>query len=119
MHAGEVRRQGALISRRSALGAGSIAVAHRARAARRLDGLPPRRDRAAMRPTRPCPWCDSTQFCVIDEAHVEMISNAKHGWGNVLDVRFEVEGCKGSDIDGVRLERVTATGLAVRFAQAA
>jgi hypothetical protein len=34
-------------------------------------------------------------------------------------VRFEVDGCKGCDIDGVQLERVTATGLAVRFAEAA
>ena len=43
----------------------------------------------------------------------------EYGADGVVDVRFEVEGCKGSDIDGVRLERVTATGLAVRFAQAA
>ena len=42
-----------------------------------------------------------------------------YGADGVVDVRFEVEGCKGSDIDGVRLERLTATGLAVRFAEAA
>lgn len=42
-----------------------------------------------------------------------------YGADGIVDVRFEVEGCKGSDIDGVRLERVTATGLAVRFAEAA
>jgi uncharacterized protein YbjQ (UPF0145 family) len=42
-----------------------------------------------------------------------------YGADGVIDVRFEVEGCKGGDIDGVRLERVTATGLAVRFAAAA
>ena len=42
-----------------------------------------------------------------------------YGADGVIDVRFEVEGCKGSDIDGVRLNRVTATGLAVRFAEAA
>ena len=41
---------------------------------------------------------------------------ASHG---VVEVRFEVEGCKGCEIDGLRLERVTATGIAVRFAQAA
>ena len=42
-----------------------------------------------------------------------------YGADGVVDVRLEVEGCKGCDIDGVRLERVTATGLAVRFAEAA
>jgi hypothetical protein len=41
-----------------------------------------------------------------------------YGADGVVDVRFEVEGCR-CDIDGVRLQRVTATGLAVRFAQAA
>ncbi len=43
----------------------------------------------------------------------------EYGADAVVDVRFEVEGCKGGDIGGVRLERVTATGLAVRFAEAA
>jgi uncharacterized protein YbjQ (UPF0145 family) len=43
----------------------------------------------------------------------------EYGADSVVEVRFEVEGCKGSDIDGVRLERVTAIGLAVRFAEAA
>jgi uncharacterized protein YbjQ (UPF0145 family) len=42
-----------------------------------------------------------------------------YGADGIIDVRFEVEGCKGGDIGGVRLERVTATGLAVRFAEAA
>ena len=42
-----------------------------------------------------------------------------YGADGVVDVRFEVEGCKGCEIDGLRLERVTATGLAVRFAEAA
>jgi uncharacterized protein YbjQ (UPF0145 family) len=43
----------------------------------------------------------------------------EYGADAVVDVRFEVDGVKGSDIDGVALERVTATGLAVRFARAA
>jgi uncharacterized protein YbjQ (UPF0145 family) len=43
----------------------------------------------------------------------------EYGADGVVDVRFEVEGCKGCEIDGLRLERVTATGLAVRFAEAA
>jgi uncharacterized protein YbjQ (UPF0145 family) len=42
-----------------------------------------------------------------------------YGADGVVDVQFDVEGCKGCEIDGLRLERVTATGLAVRFAQAA
>ncbi len=43
-----------------------------------------------------------------------------YGADGVVDVRFEVEGCKGCcEIDGVELRRVTATGLAVRFAEAA
>jgi len=43
----------------------------------------------------------------------------EYGADAVVDVRFEVDGCRGCDIDGVKLERVTATGLAVRFAEAA
>jgi uncharacterized protein YbjQ (UPF0145 family) len=43
----------------------------------------------------------------------------EYGADGVVEVRFEVEGCRGGDIGGVRLERVTATGLAVRFAEAA
>ncbi len=42
-----------------------------------------------------------------------------YGADAVIDVRFEIEGCKGYDVNGVQLQRVTATGLAVRFAQAA
>ena len=42
-----------------------------------------------------------------------------YGADAIVDVRFEVDGCKGGDIGGVQLERVTATGLAVRFAEAA
>ena len=42
-----------------------------------------------------------------------------YGADGVVDVRFEVEGCKGCEIDGLRLERLAATGLAVRFAEAA
>ena len=37
----------------------------------------------------------------------------------IVDVRFEVDGVKGVDIGGVALQRVTVTGLAVRFAKAA
>jgi uncharacterized protein YbjQ (UPF0145 family) len=43
----------------------------------------------------------------------------EYGAEGVVDVQFEVEGCKACEIDGLRLERVTATGLAVRFAEAA
>ena len=43
----------------------------------------------------------------------------EYGADAVLDVRFEVDSLKGCDIDGVELARITATGLAVRFARAA
>jgi uncharacterized protein YbjQ (UPF0145 family) len=43
----------------------------------------------------------------------------EYGADGVVDVRFELEACKGCEIDGIRLERVTATGLAIRFAEAA
>jgi uncharacterized protein YbjQ (UPF0145 family) len=43
----------------------------------------------------------------------------EYGADSVVDVQFEVEACKGCEIDGLRLERVTASGLAVRFAEAA
>jgi uncharacterized protein YbjQ (UPF0145 family) len=44
---------------------------------------------------------------------------AEYGADAIVDVRFEVDRVKGPDIDGVALERITATGLAVSFAQAA
>ncbi len=44
---------------------------------------------------------------------------AEYGADAVVDVRFEVDDVKGVDIDGVALQRVAVTGLAVRFAQAA
>ena len=43
----------------------------------------------------------------------------EYGADAVVDVRFQVDGCKGCDIEGVLLQRITATGLAVRFARAA
>ncbi len=44
---------------------------------------------------------------------------AEYGADGVVDVQFEIDDVKGHDIDGVALRRVTATGLAVRFARAA
>ena len=43
----------------------------------------------------------------------------EYGADAVVEVRFETDCCKGCDVEGVDLERVTATGLAVRFARAA
>jgi Putative heavy-metal-binding len=43
----------------------------------------------------------------------------EYGADAVVDVRFEIDGVKGPAVEGVDLERVTATGLAVRFARAA
>jgi len=42
-----------------------------------------------------------------------------HGADAIVDMRFEVDRCKGGDIGGVQLARLTAIGLAVRFAEAA
>ena len=55
------------------------------------------------------------------QAAVEALTREAEDYGAdaVIDVRFEIDGCKGYDVDGVQLQRVTATGLAVRFAQAA
>ncbi len=43
----------------------------------------------------------------------------EYGADAIVDVRFEVDDVKGSDVDGVTLQRVTVTGMAVRFARAA
>jgi uncharacterized protein YbjQ (UPF0145 family) len=55
------------------------------------------------------------------QAAVEALSREAEDYGAdaLVEVRFEVEGCNGYDVNGVQLQRVTATGLAVRFAQAA
>ena len=44
---------------------------------------------------------------------------AEYGADAIVDVRFEVDDVGGADIAGVALQRVTVTGLAVRFARAA
>jgi putative heavy-metal-binding protein len=43
----------------------------------------------------------------------------EYGADAVIEVRFEVDGVKGPEVEGVALQRLTATGLAVRFARAA
>jgi hypothetical protein len=55
------------------------------------------------------------------QAAVEALAREAEEYGAdaVIDVRFEVDGVRNCDIEGVALERVTATGLAVRFARAA
>ncbi len=44
---------------------------------------------------------------------------AEYGADAIVDVRFDVDDVKGVDNDGVALQRVTVSGLAVRFARAA
>jgi len=44
---------------------------------------------------------------------------AEYGADAVVNVQFEIDDVKGHDVDGIVLRRVTATGLAVRFARAA
>jgi uncharacterized protein YbjQ (UPF0145 family) len=55
------------------------------------------------------------------ETAVEALRREAEDYGAdaLVDVGFEVDGCNGYDVNGVQLQRVTATGLAVRFAQAA
>jgi uncharacterized protein YbjQ (UPF0145 family) len=62
------------------------------------------------------PRAEADRQSVIDALKREA---EEYGADSVVDAQFEVEGCKGCEIDGLRLERVTATGLAVRFAAAA
>jgi uncharacterized protein YbjQ (UPF0145 family) len=47
------------------------------------------------------------------------IEAEEFGADAVVDVKFEIDGVKGADIDGVTLQRVTVSGLAIRFAVAA
>ena len=69
------------------------------------------------------PWRAATGPSVEADrqAAIEALRREAEDFGadGVVDVQFDVESCKGCEIDGLRLERVTATGLAVRFAQAA
>ena len=44
---------------------------------------------------------------------------AEYGAEAIVDVRFEIDDVNGVDVSGVALQRVTVTGLAVRFARAA
>ena len=37
----------------------------------------------------------------------------------IIGLDFEVEGIRSADVDGVQLQRVAATGIAVKFAKAA
>jgi uncharacterized protein YbjQ (UPF0145 family) len=55
------------------------------------------------------------------QAAVELLKReaAEYGADAIVDVRFEVDDVRGADVSGVPLQRVTVTGLAVRFARAA
>ena len=55
------------------------------------------------------------------QAAIEALKREAEDYGAdaVVDVRFEIDGVRGSDIDGVALQRITVTGMAVRFARAA
>jgi uncharacterized protein YbjQ (UPF0145 family) len=68
------------------------------------------------------PWRAAGASAEADrQAAIDALTREAEDYGaeGVVDVQFEIEGCKGCEIDGLRLERVTATGLAVRFAEAA
>jgi uncharacterized protein YbjQ (UPF0145 family) len=55
------------------------------------------------------------------EAAIEALKREAEEYGAdaLVDVRFEVDDVKGADMEGVVLQRVAVTGLAVRFARAA
>jgi uncharacterized protein YbjQ (UPF0145 family) len=55
------------------------------------------------------------------QAAIEALKSeaAEYGADAIVDVRFEVDNVRGVDIEGVALQRVTVTGVAVRFARAA
>ena len=44
---------------------------------------------------------------------------AEYGADAVVDVQVETDGVESADTEGVALQRIAATGLAVRFARAA
>ena len=87
--------------------------------------------RPSRRPAYNFDWTNSSQGALAGrrrvgaeadrQAAIDALTREAEEYGadGVVDVQFEVEGCKGCEIDGLRLERVTATGLAVRFAEAA
>jgi uncharacterized protein YbjQ (UPF0145 family) len=81
-----------------------------------------RRTVAIGRIRAPGPWRAAGDRAEVDrQTAIDALRREAEEYGadGVVDVRFELEGCKGCEIDGIRLERVTATGLAVRFARAA
>ena len=62
------------------------------------------------------PGSDAERQAAIEALKSEA---AEYGADAIVDVRFEVDDVRGVDIDGVALQRITVTGLAVRFARAA
>jgi uncharacterized protein YbjQ (UPF0145 family) len=62
------------------------------------------------------PGSDAEREAVVEALKREA---AEYGADAIVDVRFEVDAVSGADIDGVALQRVTVTGMAVRFARAA
>ena len=64
---------------------------------------------------------DETGSPAEREAAIEALKREAEEYGAdaIVDVKFEVDEVKACDIEGVSLRRVTATGLAVRYARAA
>ena len=82
-----------------------------------------RRTVAIGRIRAPGPW-RAAGLATVEadrQAAIEALSREAEDYGAdaLVEVRFEIDGCNGYDVNGVQLQRVTATGLAVRFAQAA
>lgn len=43
----------------------------------------------------PCPYCRATRFAWIDEAKIEVVSDAKIGFGNVIHLQVSLLACRG------------------------
>jgi hypothetical protein len=46
-------------------------------------------------PRHPCPYCGSASFAFLDRGTVEILSDAKVGFGNVLQPEISLLICKG------------------------
>jgi uncharacterized protein YbjQ (UPF0145 family) len=68
-------------------------------------------------------WCGSSGRSLEAskrDAVAALISEAEaYDADAIVELDFEIDDVKGADIDGTRLRRVRATGIAVKFALAA
>ena len=68
----------------------------------------------------PCPYCTSSSFAFIGRAKIELTSDAKVGFGNVLNPEISLLVCRGcghaawflrdheQTLEGIKHDRLTA-----------